>query len=103
MVCYTGLHYLAPVRLVRLPQHTLNWSVELGQAAHAQQNLVCWRKMFLDSFHNRREHILVEENDAFKVELRAEQVKEHVLAVAFVELTASVSQFVEHGEGLARV
>ena len=59
--------------------------------------------MFLDSFHNWREHILVEENDAFKVELRAEQVKEHVLTVAFVELTASVSQFVEHGERLARV
>ena len=40
--------------------------------------------MLLDRFHDRRENVLVEEDDAFEVQLRAEQVEEDILAVALV-------------------
>ena len=59
--------------------------------------------MLLDGQHDRRESVLVEKNDAFEVELRAEQVKENVLAVALVELTRRVGHLVEHGERLGGV
>ena len=43
---------------------------------------------------------MIEIDDAFKIEFRAEQIEENVLTVDLVHLTALVGQFVEHGEGL---
>ena len=67
------------------------------------QNLLSWRKVLLYCDYNRLEHRLEEKDDSLVVELRAEIVKEDVLAVALVQLTALIGQLVEHGKRLGCV
>lgn len=59
--------------------------------------------MFLNSFNSNRNDILEEVDDSIKVELRTEIVKEHILAVALVELRDDAWQLVKHREGLGSV
>lgn len=43
---------------------------------------------------------MIEVDDAFKIEFRAEQVEKYVLTVALVHLATLIGQFVKHWEGL---
>jgi len=58
----------------------------MRQTADLVENLLCWGEMLLNGDHERRENILVEEHNAFEVELWTEQVEEHVLTVTLVHL-----------------
>ena len=56
--------------------------------------------MLLNRHDYSMEDILIEKDDAFKVELGAKQVEEYILAVALVELRAHRGQLIEHWERL---
>ena len=43
--------------------------------------------------------MLKEVYDSFKVQLGAQQVEEHILAIAFIELCDNTSKLVLHGKG----
>ena len=72
VVCQANLHYLAPVRLISLAEHTFHGAVKLWQAADLMQHLLCGCEMLLDSKHDWWECVLIEEDDSFVIELRAE-------------------------------
>ena len=40
--------------------------------------------MFLNRFYNGLKDVLVEENDAFEIQLWTQQVKKYILTVAFI-------------------
>lgn len=100
LICQACFHYLAPVWLICFPEHTLYWSIKLGQTANLVKNLLCRCEMLLDCNHEGWENALVEKDHAFKIELWAKQVKKYVLAVTFVHFRALVRQLVKHGKRL---
>ncbi len=100
LICQACFHYLAPVWLVCFPEHTFHWPIKLWQTANLVENLLCRCEMLLNCHHEGWENALVEKDHTLKIELRAEQVKEHVLAVTFVHFRALVWQLVKHGERL---
>ena len=59
--------------------------------------------MLLNGFNYQRDGTLEEENHSIEVEFRAKQVKEDVLAIAFVELRDDVGHLVLHGKGAGSV
>ena len=56
--------------------------------------------MLLKLLDHMWQGILEEVYYAFKIQLRAEHVKEHILAIALVEFADHVDELVEHWEAL---
>jgi len=75
VVCYlpdelvgeSRLVYLSPVRLVGLPEDTLDWSVELGQTGDLFQGRISRSEVLLHSLHQRLEQVLVKEDHSIEV------------------------------------
>ena len=97
------LHYEPPVALVLLPQDVADRNVEALRCTGFPQGALYRPEVLLYRLNNLRQRVLEKVDDSLQVQFGAQDIEEHVLAVALVELRNLVCQLVEHGEGLARV
>ncbi len=89
----------SPVGLVGLPEDIHYGALEGRGGGDLLQDDLNGGEILLDCLNHDGDGVLEKEDHAVQVQLGAEQIEEHILAVTLVELRTYVLQFIEHGEG----
>lgn len=93
----------SPITLILFPEHITNTQIQPLRATGYFQRIFHGPEMLLDSAHHLWQRVGKKVDDPFKIELRAQDVKEDILAITFVEFRDRICQLVEHWKTLGGI
>jgi hypothetical protein len=89
---------LPPITLIFLPENVGYAEVQSPTASCFPDRCFHRPKVLFNLVNDRRYRVLVEIDNTFKIQFLAQNIKENILAVAFVKFSDGVDELAEHGE-----